>query len=131
MINGAKISYEIPDVDVSPSVDVVETSIGQSDVVRSDLALQANLACKVVTSTQTRGSIRSKMAKVTRHYVSTNPTLMTETPYEVSAHLVVRSDERYATLEDQQQVIGALLSFLLEKADGTTRNVVRLALGEL
>jgi hypothetical protein len=131
MINGAKIAYEIPDVEVEPNVDVVETSIGQNDVVRTDVALQANQTCKVTTSTQTRGSITSKMAKVARHYVSSNATLMTETPYEVSAHLVVRYDERYATQEDKTQVIGALLNFLLEKADGEVRNVVRLALGEL
>jgi len=131
MITGSKIAYAIPDVTVDPAVDIVETSIGQYDVVRKDTALPANLPCEVVTSTQIRNHIASKLAKVKRNYVSTNATLQTETPYEVSAHLVLRFDERYASESDFQQVVGALLNFLLEKADGQTRNVMRLALGEL
>jgi hypothetical protein len=131
MINNAKISYEIPDVSVTPTVEVTEIHIGPNEVVRGDLALETNLPCRVTTSNEVRNNIASKLAKVTRRYVSTNATLQTETPYEVSAHIVLRADQRYATTEQKLEVVGALISFLMEKADGSDRNVVRLAKGEL
>lgn len=131
MIENGKIAYAIPDLDVSPTVEVVVTQISPNEVRRNDLDLAANLGCDVVTATQTRANQTSKLVKVTRKHISTNATLMTETPYEVSAHLVLRFDERYATLEQKEQVIGALINFLMEKSDNTNRNVIRIAKGEL
>lgn len=132
MIQNARIAYSVPSITNQPLLPITETSVGPTEVVRHDLDLASNVGCRVATSTQTRGKVTSKLAKVTKHFVSSNPTLMTETPYEVSAHLVIRYDERYTVQENLEQVIGALMNFLLSSEEGNDKpNVLRLAIGEL
>lgn len=131
MITNSAINYGAPPAS-TVDISLTETNIGLNEVKRRDLSLQANLPCELVVSTEKRGTSNNRLVKLTRRFVSSNATLQTETPYEVSCHLVIRADERYATYENQDLVVNGLIRWLTSNTgEGEQMNVKRVVRGEL
>lgn len=130
MITNTQYGTEVPSATVA--TPIVETQIGPDRIIRKDLAQDATTQRSFETGiTQSKNATRV-MAKVTFNLVNSNATLNIETPYQVSAHLVLTADNRYATQSNKEAVLTALLSWLCSAAsEDDDSNVIRLAKGEI
>lgn len=134
MISTAKVLATLPNVtDVSTGQTLTITSISKNEIERRVLAEGPDAPCIVTTAAEAKGTIARKLIKLVDRHVNTNSELQIESPYDVTAHIVVTYDTRYTTKEDLEAAIAKLLSFCTSAEAGSNgfRNIVRVVLGEL
>lgn len=131
MINTSAIQVTLPPV-TTPAVVLTTMAIGQESVERKDLSSSLTTGATLTTMKETKNTIARRMVKVVHPFVNVDPNISLATPYNVNAHLVITSDERFVTSENLVIVLGELLGWALqEEVTGSGQNVLRLAKGEL
>lgn len=133
MISTAKVLATLPNVtDVSTGQTLTITSISKNEIERRVLAEGPDAPCIVTTAAEAKGTIARKLIKLVDRHVNTNSELQIESPYDVTAHIVLTYDTRYTTNADLNAAVAKLLSFCNSVEQGASgRNIMRIALGEL
>lgn len=133
MINSAKVLATMPEAtDVSTGQTLTITSISKNEIERRVLAEGPDAPCIVTTAAESKGVIARKLIKLVDRHVNTNSELQIESPYDVTAHIVVTYDTRYTTENDITAAVAKLLSFCNSTEwSGARRNITRIAMGEL
>lgn len=134
MISTAKVLAALQDqTDVSEGQPLTITSISKNEIERRTLAEgPVDAPCIVTTAAESKGTIARKLIKLVDRHVNTNSELQIESPYDVTAHVVVTYDTRYTTKDDLKEAIAKLMSFCNSSEEGAlSRNILRVAYGEL
>lgn len=132
MINSSAILNTLPPA-TSPTTDLTIMSIGPASVERKDMSTGLNVGATLTTQKEAKNNISRRMVKVVHPFVGEDPVLAVPAMYNVTAHLVITSDDRFTTVADLTAVLSELLNWCLQEEETGVSdvNVMRLAQGEL
>lgn len=132
MITASKVLSEMPPlVDMTNGESLTITAISKNEIERRILSSES-APTQLVTAGEKKGSVVRKLIKLTAPHVHVNSDLQLENPYDITTHIVVTYDERYASHTDIEAAIAQLFTWCLSRENATSlRNVMRVAVGEL
>lgn len=132
MINSSAILNTLPTA-TAPTTGLTIMSIGPSQVERKDMSAGLNVGATLTTQKETKNNISRRMVKVVHPFVGEDPILAVPVMYNVTAHLVITSDDRFTKVADLTAALSELLNWCLQKEEAGVSdvNVLRLAQGEL
>lgn len=132
MINSSAILNTLPTA-TEPTTDLTIMSIGPASVERKDMSAGMNVGATLTTQKETKNNVSRRMVKVVHPFVGEDPILAIPVMYNVTAHLVITSDDRFAKIADLSATLAELLNWCLQEEETGVSgvNVLRLAQGEL